>query len=163
MEKATKALRLREAGLTYEEIAQQLNLSNRGAAHNLVKRHLKRYVDEPAEEHLALELSRLDMLTRALSTKVAKGELGAIDRYLKVMERRAKYLGLDDFEARMAKVAERRAAVEEAQALLLATALAESMAEVGLSPSQRSALASAVGARMEAITAAPDPAGDTPE
>jgi hypothetical protein len=157
MEKAANALKLRQGGMTYEEIAERLELSGRGAAYNLVKRHLKRYVDEPAQEALGLELSRLDTLTRLLTPQIAEGNLKAMDTYLKVMDRRAKYLGLDDYEARMARVAERQAALEEAQATLLAASLAEAMVDVGLTPDQRAALASAVGERMESLTAVEAP------
>ena len=42
-----------------------------------------------------LELARLDVAQRAIWKKVVKGDLAAIDRLLKIMQRRAKLIGLD--------------------------------------------------------------------
>jgi hypothetical protein len=50
---------------------------------------------EPAQELITLELERLDMATRAIAHQVEKGSLRAIDRWLRIMDRRAKLLGLD--------------------------------------------------------------------
>jgi len=52
-------------------------------------------IQERAKELLALELSRLDQMMQALWPKARRGHLGAIDRVLRVMERRSRYLGLD--------------------------------------------------------------------
>lgn len=105
-EKRRKALALREANLSYEEIAQAMGWSHRSVARRFVERALKATYQEPADEVRRLELRRLDRLARdwwplALARKDAKtGEAippdpDALDRMMKLMDRRAKLLGLD--------------------------------------------------------------------
>lgn len=48
-----------------------------------------------ADEVRTLELERLDKFLLALWDKIEQGDPIAIDRGLKIMDRRAKYLGLD--------------------------------------------------------------------
>lgn len=94
-ERRRQALQLRKAGASYEQIADQLGFANRAAARKAVVTELDRVVKEPAQEVLTMELQRLDQLLVGLWPRAIKGENGAVDRVLKIMERRAKYLGLD--------------------------------------------------------------------
>lgn len=97
LERELRALELRKAGASYAQIAEVLGIS-RSAAHKAVARALDKViaeVRENADRLRALELERLDHLSRELWRQALKGHLGAIDRLLKVMERRAKLLGLD--------------------------------------------------------------------
>jgi hypothetical protein len=91
----TDALSLRQAGKTFAEIAVELGYSDHSGARNAVLAALRENVAEPNAEMRALELSRLDALQAALWTKATNGDLGSVDRVLKLMERRAKILGLD--------------------------------------------------------------------
>jgi hypothetical protein len=50
---------------------------------------------EPAELLRTLELQRQDDYLVSLARRLEKGDLGAIDRALRIQERRAKLLGLD--------------------------------------------------------------------
>lgn len=56
---------------------------------------LRKTLREPADEVRLLELERLDALTYALWPEAMQRNLGAIDRLLRVMERRDTLLGLD--------------------------------------------------------------------
>jgi hypothetical protein len=56
---------------------------------------LKKTVQEPADELRTLEVERLDAAAAAIYPSVKQGQYGAIDRWIKIMERRAKLLGLD--------------------------------------------------------------------
>jgi hypothetical protein len=56
---------------------------------------LRETLQEPADEVRQLELLRLDRYLSAIAEKVDSGDLKAIDRALKIMERRSKLLGLD--------------------------------------------------------------------
>lgn len=60
-----KALKLRREGKTYQEIADELQLSNKGNAHRLVKRALKMTLQEDADGVRALDGSRLEALIAA--------------------------------------------------------------------------------------------------
>src|SRR5699024_2045667 len=50
---------------------------------------------QQADEMRTVELSRLDRLQRAVWGKAVKGDLQAVDRALKIIDRRSKLLGLD--------------------------------------------------------------------
>ena len=55
----------------------------------------KRATRHDNREHVKVDLRRIDTAINAIWTDVQKGQLGAIDRLLKLMERRAKMLGYD--------------------------------------------------------------------
>jgi hypothetical protein len=95
MKKAADALVLRRAGATYADIAQQLGYTAPAGAQKAVERGLKATLQEPAESLRTLELDRLDRAQRQIWPAVLQGNLGAVDRLLKIMERRAKLKGLD--------------------------------------------------------------------
>ncbi|MEN6341189.1 MAG: sigma factor-like helix-turn-helix DNA-binding protein [Methanospirillum sp.] len=90
-----RALELRRQGWTYEAIAVELGVSPQ-AAHKAVSKALTALTAEPAADLRRLELDRLDALTRAAWSAAASGNLPAIDRILRVMERRAKLAHLDE-------------------------------------------------------------------
>lgn len=91
----TEALRLRQSGATFQQIADRLGYSDRSGAHRAVMAALKESVTEPNAEMRSLELSDLASLQDALWPSANAGDQGAVDRVLKIMERRAKILGLD--------------------------------------------------------------------
>ena len=90
-----QALELRKAGCTYQQIAEQLGYANAKGAHKAVASALKATLREPADALRELELARLDTMLLALWRKVQAGDEHAIDRALKISERRARLLGLD--------------------------------------------------------------------
>lgn len=94
-EKRARALELRKAGATYEKIAEHLGYANRGNAQRAVQTALRDITAENAKEVLAIELERLDSILVGLWGNARSGHLGSIDRVLRIMERRSKYLGLD--------------------------------------------------------------------
>nr|GID40147.1 hypothetical protein Aca09nite_66530 [Actinoplanes campanulatus] len=117
-----QAIDMRMAGASYQRIADQLGYTSRGAACQDITRALEQAVAEQiisAEAYREEELQRLDALL-AEAWAVLKREhltvshgkvvyddttgqpilddgptLAAIDRILKIQERRSKYLGLD--------------------------------------------------------------------
>lgn len=91
---ALRALDMRRAGYTYEAIAEELGLTKAGAW-KLVQRELKELTKEPARDLQKLELDRLDAMLLGIWDKASSGNLLAIDRALKIQERRARLLGLD--------------------------------------------------------------------
>jgi len=94
-EKTRQALELRKAGLTYEAIASRLGYANRSGAFKSVERGLRSILREPADDLRTLELERLDTVQVGLWQKARTGDVQSIDRLLRIMERRAKLLGLD--------------------------------------------------------------------
>lgn len=85
------ALELRKAGASYEQIATKLGYPNAAAAHTAVQHAL----DEAAESERdtpALELERLNALLMGLWAKARQGNIAAVDRVLRIQDRRAKLL-----------------------------------------------------------------------
>jgi len=95
VERMGMALELRKAGFTYASIASQLGYADGASAYNAVMAGLKLVVREPAEELRSLELARLDAIMVEVYNQARKGVVGAVDRVLRIMERRARLLGLD--------------------------------------------------------------------
>ena len=135
-ERDAEAARLRARGYSYQQIADELGWSSKGDAHHAVKRVLADTVKEAGDEVRALELARLDGLHRAAMdvlerehVTVSNGRvvalnetplpddgpvLAAIDRLLKIQERRARLLGLDAPTKQAISISpERAAAIEQ--------------------------------------------------
>lgn len=91
------ALELRKKGRTFEAIAQELGYSDAASAYNAVMSALKETFREPAQELRDLEATRLDTMQEKLSDNIKPDKIGMgiVDRLLRIMERRAKLLGLD--------------------------------------------------------------------
>jgi DNA-binding CsgD family transcriptional regulator len=93
-----RCLDLRASGLSFREIARNLNVVP-STAYKAVARGLAAANEHNREEAASLrdlEVMRLDQLQAALWTRaIDDGDHQAIDRVLRIMERRAKLLGLD--------------------------------------------------------------------
>ncbi|MFF7879125.1 hypothetical protein ACFZDM_33430 [Streptomyces californicus] len=133
-----EAARLRTQGWTYQRIADHLKFKQRADAYNAVKRVLDATVREAGEDIRTLELERLDRLEAAANevlerehVTVSNGRvvvlhetplpddgpvLAAIDRLLKIQERRARLLGLDAPTKQAITITPERAAAIEALA-----------------------------------------------
>ena len=97
IDRSAEAVALRKSGHTYREIATEMGISV-SRAHAAVMRAIDQCLDEIAETAPTVrevELIRLDAIIKTLWARVEMGENEAIDRVLKVMERRSRYLGLD--------------------------------------------------------------------
>ena len=92
-----KALELRASGQSIRAIADKLGVSK-----SQVQRDIEKELQAAAEGRkkiagliIDLELAKLDALEKKAWEHITGGELSAIDRVLRSMERRAKLLGLD--------------------------------------------------------------------
>jgi hypothetical protein len=94
-EKSVRALELRKAGVSYDMIAQQLGYSNKSSAHRAVSKLLDATEKEVVGDLREMELRRLDDLFRSMYPMALKGNFVAVDKCLKIMERRSKITGLD--------------------------------------------------------------------
>lgn len=95
IERERRVLELRLAHYRWSDIAASVGYKSAGAAFNAYKRALVRTLQEPADEVRAQERERLDRLGNVVYQRALAGDMAAIDRMLKIMDRRAKYLGLD--------------------------------------------------------------------
>jgi hypothetical protein len=90
-------MNLRRSGATYSEIGNQVGISGQ-AAFQHVKKEMLRLAEVSSEDATAIraiEVDRLDRLQLGIWSSATTGHLGAIDKVLKIMERRAKLLGID--------------------------------------------------------------------
>ena len=93
LERHVQALKMRAAGMEYHDIADALGYKTPDGAFKAVKRALMKAIREPAEELRTLEVMRLDDMLKELWPQRHKPQY--TDRILRIMERRAKLLGLD--------------------------------------------------------------------
>lgn len=122
-----QAVKLRIQGATFAEIAQTFDPPmTESGARRLVLDALDGFRPENVEELRKLEQQRLDRLIFAVWAKALRGDTQAVLSVLRIMERRAKLLGLDA----PTKIDWRDSAAETAKALGLdpAEVLAEAEA-----------------------------------
>jgi len=99
-----QALELRAMGLTYEQIAERLKYSSRQSAHRDIHTALDNLVSAPAKELLAEELSRLERLLQGVWADARKGDPHKVNTVLRILDMRARYLGLYSPERIQAEV-----------------------------------------------------------
>lgn len=95
-EATLEAVRLRKAGFTQREIAKQIGLSP-GYVNKLLKAALEDFqtrTTSETEDLRALEVARMDQALRGIWPAVIKGNLGAVDRLLKISDQRCRLFGL---------------------------------------------------------------------
>ena len=90
-----EVLEFRRAGMTWHRIAERVGYATPSGAHAAYMRAMKRTLQEPADQVRQAEVDRLDRMQLALWPKAMRGEVNAVATILRVMERRAKLLGLD--------------------------------------------------------------------
>lgn len=93
-ERRKRALDLRLTGATLAEIAET-NECSIATVHQDIRKCLSDIPKSSADELRKQEVARLDKLQQACWQDAIHGDLAAIDRALKVIDRRAKMLGLD--------------------------------------------------------------------
>ena len=124
-DRAIKAMQLYRMGWSFREIGGHLGVSTQ-AAHGLVHSELMeqaRMRKVVAKRAFELDLQRLDDLLKVLYPRALKGDDGAVDRVIRVIERRARMFGYD-------KGSEKEIG-EGTLAALLARSLSKAAAEAG--------------------------------
>lgn len=89
-----KIVQLRLAGAQLEEISVVIGISTSQVSRDL-SNAIKNMPQERAEELRSIEAMRLDRLLRSVWKNAVDGDLKAVDRALRISERRAKMFGLD--------------------------------------------------------------------
>lgn len=90
-----EVVKLRRGGLTFDMIASQLGYSDASGAWRAWKNAQARVVYEDVVETRKIEADRLDIAQAAIWPKVMRGDTNAVHALVRLMERRAKLLGLD--------------------------------------------------------------------
>jgi hypothetical protein len=89
-----EVVKLRRGGLTWDLIGERVGLTPSGA-YNAYERALRRVILEDVNAIRQIETERLDLAQSAIWGKVLQGDNVSIGNLLRIMERRAKLLGLD--------------------------------------------------------------------
>jgi hypothetical protein len=95
-ERKLEAFALRKAGASYTQIGAKLGFSP-AAAYAAVVAHLRELAEktnEITEDVRRLEIERLDAMLLGLWQQAAQGNEVKVDRVIKIMDQRAKLLGL---------------------------------------------------------------------
>ena len=95
LDKEIEVVKLRRGGLTWDLIAERVGYGSASAAHAAYQRAAKRAVYEDVDAIRQVEGERLDLMQSAVWGKALQGDLPAIQTLIRIMERRAKLLGLD--------------------------------------------------------------------
>ena len=100
-----KALELRLAGCTFQQMAEQMGFRDHSQAYRCWQRAMASQVAENVAELRQLEDARLDALWAPMFAKAMAGNHLAVDRCLMIMARRARLWGLDAPVKRYVEVA----------------------------------------------------------
>lgn len=105
IDRERQVLELRRTGATWDAIAQVVGYASPASAYKAYQRAMTRTLQQPADELREAEIDRLDRLMRAYWQEaigsrdergvVTAGNIRAADFILRVIDRRAKLLGLD--------------------------------------------------------------------
>ena len=95
LQREAEVIRLRREGLTWDMIAQKVGYSDASGAHRAYEAACKRIIYSEVVEIRNIEQDRLDIAQSAIWSDVLQGDLPAINTLIKIMDRRAKLLGLD--------------------------------------------------------------------
>lgn len=95
LEKEKRVLELRRGGLTFDLIAERVGYANASSAQKAYQRACSRVVYEDVVALRNTEMDRLDIAQAAIWNEVLQGRIQAVIALMKIMERRARLLGLD--------------------------------------------------------------------
>lgn len=87
-----RAMELHLAGASYDQIAEVLGYANRGGAYKAVQAALEETGPMEGEEEITTQIARLNAMLQGLWPRARKGDAGAVDRVLKIDERRTQLL-----------------------------------------------------------------------
>ena len=96
-----QAIEMRLSGMTYQAIADSLGYSDPSDARSLIMRAIDRVEARQVDELRDLEGARLDRMTRIVwailadRDQTSENRMKAVDRALRISERRARLYGLD--------------------------------------------------------------------
>lgn len=95
LEREAEVLRLRRIGLTFDLIAKQLGYAHASGAHKAYVTACQRIVRSDVEQLRNEEQDRLDIAQTAIWAGVQRGDVPSVTALIRIMERRARLMGLD--------------------------------------------------------------------
>ena len=94
LEKEAEVVKLRRGGMTWDMIAKQMGYANPSGAHTAYVRACNRIVYEDVTLARQTEIDRLDIAQSRIWNGVLKGDHASITVMVKLIQERAKLLGL---------------------------------------------------------------------
>ena len=131
-----EAAELRAAGLSWQEVAERTGYKSAGSARGGALRVIERATQEASDDLINLEINKLDQLHKAVWPKAVQGDHKAVQDALAIMQRRAKFLGLDQAENQIATAVEKAAGTLEQQTALVAVAVDRVLRQLDLTDTQ---------------------------
>jgi hypothetical protein len=95
LDRELAVVELRREGKTWQQIADAVSYATAMGAWKAYQRACQRTLQEPTDEARRIELDRLDALQRTYWEPAVEGNLRAADFVLRVIDRRARILGID--------------------------------------------------------------------
>ena len=95
IDRENEVVKLRRGGLTWDLIAERAGYKSASSALAAYHRAAKRAVQEDVEQIRKIESERLDIAQSAIWGSVLSGNISAVTALIRIQERRAKLLGLD--------------------------------------------------------------------
>jgi hypothetical protein len=95
LDRELAVVELRREGKTWQQIADVVKYATPMGAWKAYQRACQRTLQEPTDEARRIELDRLDALQRTYWEPAVEGNLRAADFVLRVIDRRARILGID--------------------------------------------------------------------
>lgn len=95
LDREAEVIKLRRGGLTWDLIAQRVGYRHPSSALDAFNRANARIIRDDVEAIRQVEQDRLDIAQSAIWSKVLQGDTNAVSTLIRLMERRAKLLGLD--------------------------------------------------------------------
>lgn len=153
--RAIKAMALRAQSKTWDDVAKEAGYSSRGVAYQAVKRFMAKQARETTDMLVQFELEKLRAIEESLlpkATRSGKAQTKYVAAELRVMERRSKLMGLDDYERRSIELAERQHGLEQSQAQIVYDVMNRIFARLDLSPAQAAMLPTLVPEEIGRVT-----------
>jgi len=89
-----RAIQLKLQGLTYQQIADELGYTSRGTVYKIIRTAQAAQLTGAVEEHLDIEVSRLNALQAAVWPAAMSGDLRALVVAARIIDARCRLLGL---------------------------------------------------------------------
>ena len=93
--KALEAYRMHCEGFTFEEIASKIGYAGPQGAQAAYRKGVRLTIGDTVEVEKSLDLSRIEIMMKALMRSAKHGQAEAVDRMVKLQARKAALLGLD--------------------------------------------------------------------
>lgn len=142
-----EVLRLRQAGHTFAEAAEQTGLKSAGHAHTVYKRAMARVAAPNAGELRELQGSRIERLLTGMWDTALAGDVQAMAQVRGLLEQYSKLWGLNHSDG----IAERQMRLNETMAGMVVGVLARVFEQLQLTAEQRAIADRAVPAELRAV------------